>query len=116
IICERCGKIVEFNSEELERQQERIARFLGFVVSRHRMELYGICSDCREGRKAAGAAGEARGIPRGSYEHRGPRRRRHPVGGTNEHVARAAPDVRAPGATASGRESDGALTGARPKL
>lgn len=50
IICERCGKIVEFNSGELERQQERIARFLGFVVSHHRMELYGICSDCRLGR------------------------------------------------------------------
>ena len=52
IICERCGKIVEFNSEELEKQQERIARFLGFVVSHHRMELYGICKDCREGRRA----------------------------------------------------------------
>ena len=51
IICERCGKIVEFNSEELERQQERIGRFLGFVVSRHRMELYGICSDCRLGKR-----------------------------------------------------------------
>jgi len=50
IICERCGKIVEFNSEELEKLQERIARFLGFVVSRHRMELYGICAECREGR------------------------------------------------------------------
>ena len=26
IICQRCGKIVEFNSEELEKLQERIAR------------------------------------------------------------------------------------------
>jgi Fur family ferric uptake transcriptional regulator len=50
IICERCGKIVEFASQELERLQERIGRFLGFVVGRHRMELYGICADCREGR------------------------------------------------------------------
>jgi len=50
VICERCGKIVEFNSEELENQQQRIARFLGFVLSRHRLELYGICADCREGR------------------------------------------------------------------
>jgi len=50
IICERCGKIVEFASQELERLQERIGRFLGFVVSRHRMELYGICAECREGR------------------------------------------------------------------
>ena len=52
IICERCGKIVEFDSEEIEKLQERIARFLGFVVSRHRMELYGICAECREGRPA----------------------------------------------------------------
>jgi len=49
VICERCGKIVEFSSQELERLQERIARFLGFVVGRHRMELYGICAECREG-------------------------------------------------------------------
>jgi len=54
IICERCGKIVEFASQELERLQERIGRFLGFVVSRHRMELYGICAECREGRRSAG--------------------------------------------------------------
>jgi Fur family ferric uptake transcriptional regulator len=51
IICERCGKIVEFASQELERLQERVGRFLGFVVSRHRMELYGICAECREGRR-----------------------------------------------------------------
>jgi len=50
IICERCGKIVEFASQELERLQERIGRFLGFVVGRHRMELYGICKECREGK------------------------------------------------------------------
>jgi Fur family ferric uptake transcriptional regulator len=56
IICERCGKIVEFNSEELEKHQERIARFLGFVVSRHRMELYGVCAECREGRRGGGRA------------------------------------------------------------
>jgi len=64
IICERCGKIVEFSSEELERQQERIARFLGFVVSHHRMELYGICSDCREGRRSSSSGGKPRGIQR----------------------------------------------------
>ena len=60
IICEHCGKIVEFNSEELEKLQERIARFLGFVVSRHRMELYGICAECREGRQSEG--GTQRGV------------------------------------------------------
>ena len=64
IICERCEKIVEFNSEELERQQERIARFLGFVVSHHRMELYGICSDCREGKRPPKSGAKSRGVQR----------------------------------------------------
>ncbi len=62
MICERCGKIVEFASQELERLQERIGRFLGFVVSRHRMELYGICAECREGRRQS--AQRERGVHR----------------------------------------------------
>ena len=63
IICERCGKIVEFASEELERLQDKIGRFLGFVVARHRMELYGICKDCREG-AAEHPTGRERGVHR----------------------------------------------------
>ncbi len=53
LICERCGQIVEFASAEVEKLQEQIARRLGFVISRHRMELFGICRDCREGRLAS---------------------------------------------------------------
>jgi len=49
LICERCGSIVEFASAELEELQDNIARKLGFVISRHRMELFGICRRCREG-------------------------------------------------------------------
>jgi Fur family ferric uptake transcriptional regulator len=51
LICERCGRIVEFQSEEIEALQESVARALDFVVSHHRMELYGICRECREGRQ-----------------------------------------------------------------
>lgn len=51
VLCERCGTIVEFASDELERLQERIGRFLGFVVSCHRMDLHGICAGCRKGRR-----------------------------------------------------------------
>lgn len=52
LICERCGCIVEFANQEIERLQENIARRLDFVISRHKMELYGICGDCRTGRRA----------------------------------------------------------------
>ncbi len=45
-ICERCGKIIEFENEGLERLQETVARELKVTLTRHKMELYGICSEC----------------------------------------------------------------------
>jgi Fur family transcriptional regulator, ferric uptake regulator len=48
-ICERCARIIEFSNPEIESLQESIARKLGFVTTRHRLELYGICRECREG-------------------------------------------------------------------
>lgn len=46
-ICERCGKIIEFTNARIERLQEHVARDLGVVLTRHKMELYGLCRDCR---------------------------------------------------------------------
>ena len=45
-ICERCGKIIEFENEGLERLQETVARELKVLLTRHKMELYGLCADC----------------------------------------------------------------------
>jgi Fur family ferric uptake transcriptional regulator len=53
LICERCGRIVEFANLEIETLQEAVARKQGFVITRHRLELYGICRECREGVAAA---------------------------------------------------------------
>jgi Fur family ferric uptake transcriptional regulator len=35
------GHVIEFQSEEIEKLQEKIARELGFVLVGHRLELYG---------------------------------------------------------------------------
>lgn len=44
LICTRCGLILEFEDDEIERLQDRIAERLGgFKVVRHRHELYGLC-------------------------------------------------------------------------
>lgn len=56
LICEKCGKIVEFTNDEIEDLQEAVAKKLGFVISRHKMELYGACADCRSGRRGDRAA------------------------------------------------------------
>ena len=52
LICMKCGLILEFEDDEIERLQDKIAERLGgFTVLRHRHELYGLCP------KAAGDAG-----------------------------------------------------------
>ncbi|MDX2193604.1 MAG: Fur family transcriptional regulator [Gemmatimonadales bacterium] len=47
LICVRCGKVVEFQHERLERVLPIIADEQGFTLQRHKVELYGLCRDCR---------------------------------------------------------------------
>lgn len=48
LICTKCGLILEFEDEEIERLQDKIAlRLGGFEVTRHRHELYGQCEKAR---------------------------------------------------------------------
>ena len=56
LICERCGRIVEFANDTIERLQEQVAQKLGFVITRHKMEIYGVCAECRTGRVHRAAA------------------------------------------------------------
>lgn len=46
-ICEACGRIIEFASDEIERMQDSIADKLGVFLTHHKMELYGLCAECR---------------------------------------------------------------------
>jgi Fur family ferric uptake transcriptional regulator len=47
LICTGCGKIVEFENEDIERLQEQVASRNGFAIKTHKLELYGLCSHCR---------------------------------------------------------------------
>ncbi len=47
LICTGCGKIVEFENEDIERLQEQVAAKNGFAIKTHKLELYGLCSHCR---------------------------------------------------------------------
>jgi Fur family transcriptional regulator, ferric uptake regulator len=50
MICTKCRKIIEFQDEQLEAFQVQIASSLGFHMLQHKMEIYGICSDCMKER------------------------------------------------------------------
>ncbi len=43
LICSNCGTVLEFFDPEVEEMQERIAKKMGFVLTGHRMDLYGNC-------------------------------------------------------------------------
>jgi Fur family transcriptional regulator, ferric uptake regulator len=47
LICLECNHVLEFHNEEIEREQERVARSFGFNVIRHKHELYGLCPRAR---------------------------------------------------------------------
>jgi Fur family ferric uptake transcriptional regulator len=54
LICENCGRIVEFEEARIEALQEKIAKRLGFRFTGHKMELYGVCGECQRHAPAAG--------------------------------------------------------------
>ena len=57
LVCTRCGLIIEFENDEIERLQLEVAKKYGMVLTDHTMELYGVCIDraaCDARRAAAG--------------------------------------------------------------
>ncbi|MCF7805016.1 MAG: transcriptional repressor [Candidatus Marinimicrobia bacterium] len=50
MICEECGEIFEFTDENLRKHQERLCEIFDFEPSKHVVQIYGLCSDCRSGR------------------------------------------------------------------
>jgi Fur family ferric uptake transcriptional regulator len=48
LICTSCHTIIEFENERIEELQDLVAAHHGFTVTRHKLELYGLCRDCRD--------------------------------------------------------------------
>ncbi len=48
LVCTRCGTIVEFENETIEKLQQEVASTHGFLIETHKLELYGLCEKCRK--------------------------------------------------------------------
>lgn len=48
LICVRCGKVIEFVNERLERMKALIAEEFGFRHHHHRLEIFGTCPECQQ--------------------------------------------------------------------
>lgn len=45
LVCDVCGKIVEFNNQAIEEEQIKVAKAHGFKLSAHSLVLHGVCDD-----------------------------------------------------------------------
>lgn len=47
IVCVKCGRVEEFHDDEIEARQRSVANSLGFELTDHNLNMYGLCPDCR---------------------------------------------------------------------
>lgn len=47
MICMQCGKSIEFYDPAIETLQDEASEHLGFKVFDHKLQIYGLCKDCR---------------------------------------------------------------------
>ncbi|MEP7326718.1 MAG: Fur family transcriptional regulator [Gemmatimonadota bacterium] len=47
LVCTRCGRVLEFTNEQLERMLPIIADEHHFQLQHHRVEIYGVCDACQ---------------------------------------------------------------------
>ncbi|MDM8536559.1 FeoA domain-containing protein [Desulfobacterales bacterium HSG17] len=60
MVCTKCGNIVEFKDEAIEKLQHKVADAYGFLMLQHKMEIYGICSRCMQNRETIVALHKAK--------------------------------------------------------
>lgn len=47
LICTKCAKIIEFENKMIEEMQQQIAKENNFEIFHHKLELYGLCCNCK---------------------------------------------------------------------
>lgn len=52
LVCDHCGKVIEFEAPQLEALYEAVCHQHGFQPSRHSLVVRGTCSDCVRARSA----------------------------------------------------------------
>ena len=48
LVCTRCGRIIEFKHDGIEKFQKDVARRHNFLVNNHELQIFGLCEDCQK--------------------------------------------------------------------
>jgi Fur family ferric uptake transcriptional regulator len=55
MVCDRCGQVIEFVNDQIERLQDQVCRDHGFVANNHVMQIFGVCANCQKRDEGQGA-------------------------------------------------------------
>jgi Fur family transcriptional regulator, ferric uptake regulator len=47
LICTQCGRLIEVFDPKIEALQDKLCRERGFIPDSHRLEIFGVCAECR---------------------------------------------------------------------
>jgi len=48
LVCVKCGRVEEFSDAEIEALQQKTAERLGYELTDHNLNMYGLCPRCQE--------------------------------------------------------------------
>ena len=48
LVCLKCGKIIEFENDQIEQLQIKVSKEHNFKLTNHKCVLYGYCSKCKK--------------------------------------------------------------------
>lgn len=51
IVCNKCGKVVEFPLDNLESLEELVREKTGYTIEDHQLKFYGLCPKCQREKK-----------------------------------------------------------------
>jgi len=60
MVCDHCGKVIEFVNAQIEELQDQVCDEHGFMATNHVMQIFGSCSGCRDGTEGQGAESSRR--------------------------------------------------------
>jgi Fur family ferric uptake transcriptional regulator len=52
MICMQCGQSIEFYDSDIETVQDEASAQLGFKVLDHKLQIYGLCKNCKKAARA----------------------------------------------------------------
>lgn len=52
MICDVCGKMIEFVDDTIEKRQSAIAKKHNFLITGHIMQIHGVCQSCQKDKES----------------------------------------------------------------